>query len=70
MAVDSKEIGRRIKEIRKDNGMTQQQFADRIGISLNALSKIEPGMRTPSIDLFVVISESFGVSLDYLVLGK
>lgn len=68
--MDTKEIGQRIKKIRINNNMTQQAFADVIGLSQNAVSKIEPGLRMPSIDVLVLISQSFNVTLDYLVLGK
>ncbi|MCQ2518802.1 MAG: helix-turn-helix domain-containing protein [Lachnospiraceae bacterium] len=70
MTVDSYAIGQRIKKLRKENKMTQQQLADRLGVSLNHVSKIEPGMKVPSVDLFLTLSEIFNVSLDFLITGK
>lgn len=70
MNLDARAIGQRIKQLRKENGLTQQQFADQIGISMNFLSKIEPGMKIPSIDVFVEIAVQFGVSLDWVIMGR
>ena len=70
MGIDAKEIGKRIKAVRKANGLTQQQFADMIGTMLNHVGKIEAGMKMASIDLLVVIAEKYDVTLDYLVLGR
>ncbi len=39
-------------------------------IAVSAVSKMEIGNRVPSVDTFVLLSEFFGVTLDYLVLGK
>lgn len=70
MALDAAVIGKRIQELRKEKGLTQQGLADELGISLNMVGKVESGARIPSIDLFVVMSEYFGVTLDRIVLGK
>ena len=70
MGINAKEIGKRIKAVRKANGLTQQQFADMIGSMINHVGKIEAGMKMASLDLFVVISEKFDVTLDYLILGR
>ena len=51
-------------------GLTQKGFAEAVGLTVSAVSKIEIGDRVPSIDTFVLLSDFFGVSLDYLVLGK
>ena len=68
--IDPKGIGARIKNLRKERGLTQQALADELGVTLNYISKIEPGMKVPSIDVLVVMAEYFGVSLDHIVLGK
>ena len=70
MGINAKEIGQRIKALRKGNGLTQEGFAEAVGLTVSAVSKIEIGDRVPSIDTFVLFSDFFGVSLDYLVLGK
>ena len=68
MGINAKEIGH--KALRKERGLTQEGFAESVGLTVSAVSKIEIGDRVPSIDTFVLLSGFFGVSLDYLVLGK
>ena len=70
MEINGKEIGKRIRTERKRNGLTQAKLAERLGISLNTIGRIEVGIRMPSIELFVELAELFEVSLDYLILGK
>ena len=61
--------GIRIRELRKARGITRQKLADEIGISLDAMRKIETGKNGAKIDTLVSISNYFCVSLDYLVCG-
>lgn len=68
--MNAKEIGKRIQNLRKDRNLTQQELAEKLGISPNMVAKVESGLRIPSIDMFVVMAEYFEESLDYLVLGK
>jgi len=62
--------GTRIQKLRKEKGLKQTALAERLNISLDHLRKIENGHRGCSIDLLVCLSDLFGVSLDYLVLGQ
>lgn len=70
MYYDQKESGARIRKLRKQRGLTQEQLAERLNISVNYLGKLETGHYGGSIDLLIEITETFGVTLDYLVLGK
>lgn len=70
MYYDLKKSGMRIKELRKMHGYTQEELAEQLGISAGHMGKIETGTKGVSIDLMVVISALFNVSLDYLILGK
>lgn len=63
-------IGERIALLRKRQGMTQEQLADVLGTTRQAVSKWEAGKSTPDIDYAVLMGEYFGVSMDYLILGK
>lgn len=58
-------IGERIKELRKENNLTQKQLADAIGIDRSSIGKYETGT-PPSSDVLLRIAEYFGVSVDYL----
>ena len=70
MYFDQKEFGRRLKEIRRDKGITQEKLAQEMNVSWNHISKLERGTRSCSLDLLIAISKYFGVSTDYLLTGK
>ncbi len=59
-------IGNRIKELRKERGMTQEQLADLVGISFQAISKWENNIALPDITLVPKLAQIFGVSTDDL----
>ena len=63
------ESGFRIKELRLARNITRQQLADEIGISLDAMRKIEAGTNGAKIDTLVSIADYFCISLDFLVCG-
>ena len=63
------EIGSRIKQIRKDSGLTQGEFGSRIGISLSGVSSLEIGKNTPSEQTIRAICSEFNVNRDWLVDG-
>ena len=70
MLYDVEEIGNRIRRLRKDQGMTQAQLAAKLNIGDRHLRKIAAGAKGPSIDILIEIATLFGVSLDYIILGK
>lgn len=59
-------IGNKIKELRKQRGITQEQLAESIGISFQAVSKWENNIALPDITLAPILASYFGVSLDEL----
>ncbi len=59
-------IGNKIKELRKMRGITQEQLANSIGVSFQAVSKWENNIALPDITLAPVIASYFGVSMDVL----
>ena len=69
MGFDQYAFGKRFKELRKNSKLTQEQLADRLGITDRHIRGIERGDCFPSIDLYVLIAESFEISLDMLILG-
>lgn len=62
-------LGDRIKYHRKRLGMTQEQLAQRIGVSTQAVSKWENNLSCPDISVLPELAEIFGISVDEL-LGK
>ena len=70
MKYDLAETGKRIREVRKKNGLTQEEFASKVNISTTHIGSIERGLKGCSIELLVDIAIAFNVSLDFLILGK
>lgn len=62
-------IGRRIKELRTEKGLTQQELAEILNVSSMSISFYENEQRKPDSDFIISVSKYFGVSTDYL-LGK
>lgn len=60
-------IGQRIRKIRKARGMTQEQLAERIDISLTHMSHIENANTKLSLSVFVAIAEALEVQTDVLL---
>lgn len=60
-------FNKRLREVRMNSGLTQQNMADKLGISLNAYQKYEQSERSPSLECLVSIADIFDVSLDYLL---
>ena len=61
-------LGGVIRDIRKSNGFTQEEFAEKLDVKTNYVSMIERGERTPSLALLADISEEFGVELHQIFL--
>lgn len=59
-----------ILKIRRDRGLSQEQFAERIGVTRQSVSRWEMGISVPSISTLVLISETFDVSLDTILKGQ
>jgi transcriptional regulator with XRE-family HTH domain/cytoskeletal protein CcmA (bactofilin family) len=55
-----------ITTLRKDTGMTQEQFASKLGVTFQAVSKWENGLSCPDIALVPEIAEIFKISIDEL----
>ena len=64
--MDKMMIGSRIKELRKERGMTQEQLAKSVGISSQAISKWENNIALPDITLVPILAQIFGVTIDDL----
>lgn len=62
-------IADRIQSLRKAQGLSQEELADRIGVSRQAVSKWESEQSTPDIEKIILLSECFDVSTDYLLKG-
>lgn len=59
----------RINLLRKKMGLSQEELANKIGVSRQAVSKWESGQSMPDLDKIIALSELFGVSTDYILKG-
>jgi len=60
-------INQRIKQLRIQNNLTQNQLADIIDVRSESVQRFEYGTRRPGLDILVNLADYFDVSLDYLV---
>ncbi len=60
-------IGQRIKELRLSKKLTQQELANRIGVTTSAIGMYELSKRKPSYKVIVKMAIFFNVSVDYLI---
>lgn len=65
-----KTLGQKISELRKKQKMTQDELAEKMNVSAQAVSKWENDLSIPDITLLIELSEFFGVSLDSLLKNK
>lgn len=59
-------VGTRIRQLRTELGLTQQEFSKKIGIKAATLSAYEKGDNTPSAEKLYLISKEFNTSIDWL----
>lgn len=69
MRFDRTTYGAKIKQLRINKGLTQEQLAEKMNVTGTYIVKIENGQRIGSVELAVELADYFGVSLDYLLLG-
>lgn len=62
--------GIRIRRLRRENDLTQEMLAEQLNISAYHFRRIENGKAGASIDLLIDLAEYFGITLDYLILGR
>ena len=65
--MNQKKVGELIKKLRKDNHLTQAEFAEKYGITYQAVSNWEHGKNLPDIALLKQIADDFNVSIDELL---
>lgn len=70
MYYDIEKSGKRIRTLRKEKGITQEEFANRIGMSYKTINAIENGSKGTKIDTLVLMAEELETTLDYIVLGR
>ena len=59
----------RIQSLRKSKGISQEELADQIGVSRQAISKWESEQSTPDLNKIILLSDYFEVTTDYILKG-
>ena len=60
-------LSERMKFLRKQKGLTLEQFGVEIGVTKQTTSRWETGLRQPSLEMLAKVAEFYGVSADYLL---
>jgi len=60
-------FGARIEAARKKKGLTQEELADRAGVSQSMINHIEKGRKKPSLDIAIAIAREFNTTVDALI---
>ena len=60
-------LGEKIAQLRRKNGWSQEELADKMGVSRQAVSKWESGQTMPDLERILRLSSLFGVTIDYLL---
>ena len=60
-------LGEKLQNLRTDAGMSQEDLADRLGVSRQAISKWELGKTVPDVKYIVELSNLYRISTDYLL---
>jgi transcriptional regulator with XRE-family HTH domain len=63
-------VGEKIKSIRRQNKMTQIEFAQSLEISQATLSEIESGKTKPSFDVLVLLADKYMVDMNWLIINR
>jgi len=62
-------IGQRVAKLRRDRELTQEQLAERAGVSRNHIADIELGTRNTGVWSFVLLARALGVTVSELFRG-
>lgn len=68
--MDLIQIGKFIAALRKEAGLTQEQLAEKLGITNKTVSRWETGTYLPSADMLLAMSELFSVTINELLSGR
>ena len=66
----NEELGQRVQQLRKAKGFSQEELADRVGVSRQAVSKWEGGQTAPDLERLLALSKQLDGTTDYLLTGQ
>lgn len=68
--MDTQKIGQFLKELRKQNHMTQEQLGERVGVTNKTVSRWETGNYLPPIECLKLLSDIYQISINELLTGR
>ena len=68
--MDQKKIGKFICLLRKEKQLTQEQLAEKLGVSINAVSKWERGLSFPDVSLYKDLCKELDINIEELINGE
>lgn len=68
--MNQEKIGKYIRKIRKDNNLSQEKFAEKLGVTFQAVSKWENGKNLPDMAILKAISDEFNIPIDDIINGE
>ena len=68
--MDMINIGKRIKEIRAESGLSQERFGNCLSVSQDTVSLWEKGKSAPTAEYLIAMAKQFDVSVDYILCLK
>ncbi|MBQ2952224.1 MAG: helix-turn-helix transcriptional regulator [Clostridia bacterium] len=67
--MDMTKMGAFLQELRREQGLTQEQLGERLHVSSKTISRWETGAYMPPVEMLLALSELYGVSMNELVTG-
>lgn len=68
--MNTKKIGIFLKELRKENGMTQEQLGERVGVTNKTISRWETGNYIPPVECLMILSDIYNISINEILIGE
>lgn len=68
--MDQNKSGKFIAKLRKEKNMTQEQLAEKMGVSINAVSKWERGLSFPDVSLYKKLCKELDINIEELINGE
>ena len=68
--MNQEKVGKNILNIRKNHNLSQSQFANKLGVTSQAVSKWENGRGIPDIEILLRMKEEFKIDIDEIITGK
>lgn len=68
--MDMKKIGVFLRELRKEQGLTQEELGEKLGVTNKTISRWETGVYLPPVECLKLLSEEYGLTINELLCGQ